>query len=52
MGNPIGGALVADDDNGSGFEYLQIFSGCMMGAGAGFFLMVRLRLGGWAWKNA
>ena len=51
VGNPIGGALVANDDAGRGFTYLQIFSGCMMGAGAAFFLMVRLRLGGWGWKN-
>ena len=52
VGNPIGGALVADDDAGRGFTYLQIFSGCMMGAGAMFFLMVRVKVGGWGWKNA
>lgn len=52
VGNPIGGALVADDDAGRGFAYLQIFSGCMMGAGAAFFVMVRVKVGGWGWKNA
>ena len=52
LGNPIGGALVADDDGGRGFTYLQVFSGCMMGVGAAIFLVVRVRLGGWGWKHA
>ena len=52
LGNPIGGALVAGNDGRNGFEYLQIFSGCMTGAGAVFFMLLRVRLGGWGWSIA
>lgn len=45
LGNPIGGALIADDEAGRGFVYLQAFCGCVMGAGAVFFMLARVRLG-------
>ena len=47
LGNPIGGALVANDAAGSAFTSMQIFSGCIMALGTAFFVMVRVRLGRW-----
>ena len=49
-GNPIGGALVPDVENGS-FEKLQIFSGVVMAVGATLFLAARIYIAGWSLKK-
>ena len=46
IGAPIGGALVTD--NGTNFLHLQIFCGVCLLAGSTFFLLARIKLGGFA----
>lgn len=49
-GNPIGGALIAQDHGG--YTYLQVFSGLTMAIGGSFYVASRhVQCDGWRWKK-
>jgi MFS family permease len=47
-GSPIGGALITREHGE--FTYMQVFGGVVCFAGASFFLLARIKIGGWSYK--